>query len=120
MESNSSVGVCLIDSGGLPGNFSLGLFDGSSSHFQSFALVAFDISLSAIVPSKIPKAFSSALRVEGFNVLYPLEWNCVAFNEHQTFSFSFDLKSLSCNVLLPVAGVVFALQITSDSLRTNS
>ena len=60
MESNSSVGVCLIDSGGLPGNVSLGLFDGSSSHFQSVALVALDISLSAIVPSKIPKSYSAS------------------------------------------------------------
>ena len=72
-ESNSSICVCLVNPDGLPGNFSLGLFDGASSHSRHFYIVALDSSISAIVPSQVPKSFVSTLRVEGLHALPDLE-----------------------------------------------
>ena len=103
-ESNSSVCVCIITPAGLFGNFSLGLFDGDSSYSQRFALVTLDASISAISPFKVPKYHLSTLRVEGFDVLFDLEWNCSISNGSQTSSFTFYPKSSSCSVMLPVAG----------------
>ena len=118
-ESNSSICVCLVNPDGLPGNFSLGLFDGASSHSRHFYIVALDSSISAIVPSQVPKSFVSTLRVEGLHALPDLEWNCMILNGSQSFNFFFDTKSSSCMVSLPIAGA-FVLHVSSGSFRTNS